>query len=312
MINKALVYWEKIKHKSIAIMIKVKELLLLWYAKGWQRVYFLKNWFFNVKSKYGDRLGLLFLVVLIVTSAVFIPALQIYFEPFISEQSRLDSIRALFLTLGGALIGATAIAFSLIMFAMQVNVERMPYGLFRKFSSDVKLLGAFAATFSLAAIITGLSLIPDKSWVSGASVATVWCSFLIILLFVLAYRRALALISPTMQLGLVVADTKKNFKIWDRAVKRTTPIFRANANTEEEEEFRGKYDMDRVTYFQLHPNWTASAEQAISYCITFSRRYAEQGDHEVSQVALNGIVAINALYIKTKGENVFLKQLYFR
>ncbi len=306
MTDKALVYWEKIKHKSIAIMIKAKESLLLWYAKGWQHVYFLKNWFFNVKSNYGGRLGLLFLAVLIVTSAVFVPALQIYFEPYISEQSRLDSIRALFLTLGGALIGATAIAFSLIMFAMQVNVERMPHGLFRKFSSDVKLLGAFAATFSLAAIIIGLSLMPDKSWVAGASVATVWCSLLIILLFVLAYRRALTLISPTMQLGLVVADTKKNFKIWDRAIKRTTPIFRENANTEtEDEEIRSKYDMERVTYFQLHPNWTTAAEQAISYCITFSRRYAEQGDHEVSRVALNGIVAINAFYIKAKGKTFF-------
>lgn len=306
MIGKAKVHWEKIKHKSIAITLKVKESLLLYYAKSWQRIYFLKNWFFNVKLNYGVRLELLFLTVLIVTSAVFIPALQSYFEPYFSEPGRLDSIRALFLTLGGALIGATAIAFSLIMFAMQVNVERMPHGLFRKFSSDVKLLGAFAATFSLAMIITGLSLIPDKSWVAGSTVATVWCSMLIVLLFVLAYRRALSLISPTMQLGLVVADTKKNFKIWDKAVKRTTPIFRENAKTEQDdEEIRSKYDMDRVTYFQLHPNWTAPAEQAISYCITFSRRYAEQGDHEVSRVALNGIVAINALYIKTKGKTFF-------
>jgi len=311
-IAKAFVHWEKIKHKSIAITIKAKESLLLWHAKGWQRVYFLQNWFFNVKSNYGGRLGLIFLAVLIVTSAIFFPELQSYFEPYFSEPGRLDSIRELFLTLGGALIGATAIAFSLIMFAMQVNVERMPHGLFRKFSSDVKLLGAFVATFSLAAIIAGLSLIPDKSWVAGATAATVWCSLLIILLFVLAYRRALALISPTMQLGLVVADTKKNFKIWDRAIKRTTPIFRANANTgTEDEEIRSKYDMDRVTYFQLHPNWTTSAEQAISYCITFSRRYAEQGDHEVSRVALNGIVAINALYIKTKGKTFFSNNYFF-
>ncbi len=306
MIGKAIAHWENIKHKSIAITIKVKESLLLWYAKGWQHVYFLKNWFFNIKLNYGGRLGLLFLTVLIVISAVFIPALQSYFEPYFSEPSRLDSIRALFLTLGGALIGATAIAFSFIMFAMQVNVERMPHGLFRKFSSDVKLLGTFVATFSLATSITGLSLIPDKSWVAGSIVATVWCSMLIVLLFVLAYRRALTLISPTMQLGLVVADTKKNFKTWDKAVKRTTPIFRENAKTEkDDEEIRSKCDMDRVTYFQLYPNWTAPAEQAISYCITFSRRYAEQGDHEVSRVALNRIVAINALYIKTKGKTFF-------
>lgn len=306
MIDKALLHLEKIKHIPIAITIKAKESLLLWHAKGWQRVYSLKNWFFNFKSKYGGRLGLIFLAVLILTSVIFVPVLQSYLEPYFSKPGRLDSIRAIFLTLGGALIGATAIAFSFILFAMQVNVERMPHGLFRKFSSDVKLLGAFATTFSLAAIIIGLSLIPNKSWVVGATIATVWFSILIVLLFVLAYRRALTLISPTMQLGLVVADTEKNFKIWDKAVKRTTPIFRDNEKTEKgDEEIKSKYDMDRVTYFQLHPNWTAPAEQAISYCITFSRRYAEQGDHEVSRVALNGIVAINALYIKTKGKTFF-------
>ncbi len=305
-IGRALAHLEKNKHKSITITIKVKESLLFWYAKGWQRIYYLKNWLFIANLKYGGRVGLLFLTALIVTSSAFIPTLQTHFEPYFSELGRLDSIRSLFLTLGGALIGATAIAFSLIMFAMQVNVERMPHGLFRKFSSDVKLLGSFAATFSLAVSITGLSLIPDKSWVAGAIVATAWCSMLTVLLFVLAYRRALGLISPTKQLNLVVADAKKNFNVWDKAVKRTTPIFRQNAITEEGDEgVRNKYDMYRITYFQLYPHWTVPAEQAITYCITFSKRYSEQGDHEVSRVALDGIVAINALYIKTKGKTFF-------
>lgn len=310
--NQTKLRWKKIKHIPNAISKKIKEFLSLWHAKGWQSVYLLKNWLFNIKSKYGGRLGLIFLAVLMMVSAIFVPALQDYFEPYFSESKRFDSIRALFLTLGGALIGAAAIAFSLIMFAMQVNVERMPHGLFRKFSSDIKLLGAFVSTFSLAAIIAGLSLIPNQSWAAGATVTAVWGFLLIILLFVLAYRRALDLISPTMQLGLVVADTEKNFKAWDRAVERTTPILRANANTEpKDEQNGGRYDMGRVTYFQLFPNWTASAEQAISYCITFSRRYAEQGDHEVSRIALNGIVAINALYINTKGKTFFSNNYIF-
>lgn len=312
MIDKAISHWKKIRQIPLAITSRAKESLSLWNAKGWQYLYLGRNWLFNLKSKYAGRLGLTFLAVLMIASAISVPALQNYLEPYFSQSGRLDSIRALFLSLGGAMIGATAIAFSLIMFAMQVNVERMPHGLFRKFSSDVKLLGAFTSTFSLALIITAFSLIPDKSWVSVATLATVWCSFLIILLFVLAYRRALALISPTMQLGLVVADTKRDFKKWDRAIKRTTPLLRENANGgAEDDELRSKYDMDRVTYFQLHPNWTSSADQAISYCIAFSRRYAEQGDHEVSRVALNGIVAINALYIKTKGKTFFSNSYFF-
>jgi hypothetical protein len=153
------VYLEKLRQKINGIAINVKEFLLLWYAKGWQHVYFLKNWFAKFKLNYGGRIGLFLLVVLIGLSSAIIPLLQCYLEPYFSEPSRLESIKSLFLTLGSALMGAAAIAFSLIMFAMQVNVERMPHGLFRKFSSDGKLLGAFAATFSLAAFITVLSLI---------------------------------------------------------------------------------------------------------------------------------------------------------
>lgn len=312
MIDKAISHWKKIRKMPLAIASRAKESLSLWHAKGWQHLYLGKNWIFYFKSKYAGRLGLILIGGLMMVSAISAPALQTYLEPYFSQPGRIDSFKALYLSLGGAMIGATAIAFSLIMFAMQVNVERMPHGLFRKFSSDAKLLGAFTSTFSLALIITVLSLIPDKSWVSIATLVTVWCSFLIILLFVLAYRRALILISPTMQLGLVVADTKRDFKIWDRAIKRTTPLLRKNSNGgAEDDELRSKYDMDRITYFQLHPSWTSSAEQAISYCIAFSRRYAEQGDHEVSRVALNGIVAINSLYIKTKGRTFFSNNYLF-
>ncbi|MAL97631.1 MAG: hypothetical protein CL583_04180 [Alteromonadaceae bacterium] len=312
MLDKVVSRWKKIKRILLSITSGANETLSFWQAKGWQYLYVGKIRIFNLKSKYAGKLGLILLTVLMMVSVIFVPVLQTYLEPHFPQTELLDSFKALFLSLGGAMIGATAIAFSLIMFAMQVNVERMPHGLFKKFSSDVRLLGAFVSTFSLAVIIAGLSLIPDKSWVAGATAATAWCMLLIILLFLLAYRRALALISPTMQLGLVVADTERKFKIWDRAVKRTTPIFRANANAgKNDEKIRGKYDMDRVTYFQLHPNWTASAEQAISYCIAFSTRYAEQGDHEVSRVALNGIVTINALYINTKGKTFFQNSYFF-
>jgi hypothetical protein len=303
---KSILHWKKIKQMPFTLISNVKDSLPLWHAKGWQKFYFVKNWLFSFKSKYAGKLGFVLAIGLMVVTATFVPALQVYLEPRFDQPERLASFKALFLSLGGAMIGATAIAFSLIMFAMQVNVERMPHGLFRKFSSDTRLLGAFIATFSLAVIIPGFSLIPDKSWVAGATVVTIWCMSLIILLFILAYRRALALISPTMQLKLVVADTKRDFEIWDKAISRTRPILRASASTEKvNEDIMGKYDLDRLTYFQLYPNWAVSAEQAISYCITYSRRHAEQGDHEVSRVALNGIVAINAFYIKTKGKTFF-------
>ena len=38
------------------------------------------------------------------------------------------------------------------MIAVQINFARMPYGLFRRLSSDFGLLAAFATTFLLALI----------------------------------------------------------------------------------------------------------------------------------------------------------------
>ena len=68
-----------------------------------------------------------------------------YFNP-----ERFTLLRNLLATTGGALVGATAIGFSVVMIAVQLNFARMPHGLFRKLSSDIRLLGTFAATFLLA------------------------------------------------------------------------------------------------------------------------------------------------------------------
>jgi hypothetical protein len=71
--------------------------------------------------------------------------------------------------------------------------------LFRKFSSDPKLLGAFASTFLLAIAIATMSLIPDTSWLAVATLTACWGTVLILGLFLCAYRRALRLISPTQR-----------------------------------------------------------------------------------------------------------------
>ena len=147
---------------------------------------------------------LTFLAVMIFVTALWIPALQDALEPQIAVQDLFGSFRSLILTIGGALIGAAAIAFSLIMFAVQVNVERMPHGVFRRLSADRKLLSAFTATFSLAIAIATLSMVPDTSWVAIAVFGAGWGTVLILILFLYAYRRALSLINPGKQLEFLV------------------------------------------------------------------------------------------------------------
>lgn len=83
-------------------------------------------------------------------------------------------IQNLLLAVGGALIGATAIASSLVLFAIQVNIERLPYGLFRRLSSDPRLLGAFGASFLIAVSLASLSLVQDREFMGLAILGAAW------------------------------------------------------------------------------------------------------------------------------------------
>ena len=157
-------------------------------------------------------LAVVLLVLLVGVSALWIPALQRLLEPQFAPSDQLQTLRSLFLTLGGALLGAAAIVSSLVLFSMQVNVERMPHGLFSSLSADRRLIGAFAATFVLAVFVAALALLPDKDWVGAATYGASWGTVLTLFLFLYGYTRALALINPIRQLGIVMARTRREFQ----------------------------------------------------------------------------------------------------
>lgn len=292
-------------HSAPARIARAKRAAQRWYALQWQRIYGAHYRLSFWRAWYWFYATTVFLILLIVVSSSLAPTLQGALETYFSTDERFAGLRTLLVTLGGSLIGAAAIAFSLVMFAMQVNVERMPHGLFRKFSSDPKLLGAFATTFLLAIAVAGLSLIPDSSWLAIAMLMAGWGTVLILILFLYAYRRALSLISPTQQLALVVADARRDLQAWVRRAQRARPLLEPSDHQNTGHESPSTHDLPRVTYFQLNPHWTAVAQKAILYSISFARRYAEQGDHEVSRAAMNAIIAINAAYVEAKGKTFF-------
>ena len=138
-----------------------------------------------------------------------------YFNP-----DRFAVLRSLLASTGGALVGATAIGFSVVMVAVQLNFARMPHGLFRRLSSDPRLLGAFAATFLLAIGVSALSLLPDASWVAVAVIA----AGLILYLFLYGYWRGLHLLNPAVQLGFISGDATKDLQRWSRRAERLSPL----------------------------------------------------------------------------------------
>ena len=128
-------------------------------ARLWQRLYALQFRLLSFIRNHGVKLLLLGLALVMLGSLFLLPNLQHFMASQLATETSLSGFQTLLVTLGGSLVGAAAIAFSLIMFAMQVNVERMPHGLFRRFSSDIKLMSAFGMTFLVAVTIMVLSVL---------------------------------------------------------------------------------------------------------------------------------------------------------
>ena len=79
-------------------------------------------------------------VLLLASSIATLGRFQRTLAAYLVQSDRLSVLREVLVALGGALVGATVITFSFVMFALQVNVERMPHGLFQRLSADRKLL----------------------------------------------------------------------------------------------------------------------------------------------------------------------------
>lgn len=233
-------------------------------------------------------------------SMAFLPSIQAVAEALFDSEDRLDWLRSVFLTLGGALTGAAAIVSSLVLFAMQVNIERMPHGLFRRLSGDARLLAAFTLTFLIPIGITSLALSTRPTSVGIAILLAAWGTLATLSLFLYCYRRALLLVNPVRQIEMIVQHTRRDLRAWVRRAERAAPLIQSSRR-----EPNVQHDLRRTAYFQMNPHWTANAMQGVRHAVSLARRYAEQGDHEVSGSALTSVVVINAAYVDAKGKTFF-------
>ncbi|MCQ0988542.1 hypothetical protein [Jiella marina] len=298
---------QRFKKKARRALIRLARLR----AMLWQWLYGARYTYLLWQKRHGPLAMAILLLALISISAFWIPALQGILEPCFSTEARLALLRSLLLAVGGPLIGAAAIVSSLVLFAMQVNIERMPHGLFRRLSADRRLLSAFAATFLFAVAITGLSLVLEPKRVGVVVFAAFWATAIILGLFLYGYCRALILVNPVRQLGMIVQRTQRELRAWARRAERADPLLSDGSRPLQTDPYSPQHDLARTKYFQVNRGWTDGAQQSVRYSVSFARRYAEQGDHEVSAVAMNAIIRINASYVDAKGKTFFANQLIF-
>ena len=218
------------------------------------------------------------------------------------------ALRGLISTVGAAMIGATAIAASFILFALQVNVERLPQGLFRHFSSDRKLIGSVALSLLIAIAGTTLSLIADAGHIATIVLTAVLALLLNLRILYFAYQRSLLLVDPIQQLQLIYSRMARYLQ------KTSSRLDTMSMLVELEEDpptrhIESKFDTRRATVLKANPNWTAGVTKTVGQAVAYARRAGENGDLEVSAAALSMIINLNAAYVQTKGRTFFSNQL---
>ena len=171
----------------------------------------------------------------------------------------------LFLNTGTALIGASAIVFTLIIFTLQVNIERMPYGLFNTLSSDKKILISFILTILLSLSIAIFSVLIDQ-W-NKELFSFLYLLFIssIVNLFLLAYKRALHLINPIKQLDLLKDISIKDMDYYLKIYKKIATSIVIN---QIEKDTYSKHDLRKYYFFRNNFQWLDIPKNTLKYTIS--------------------------------------------
>jgi hypothetical protein len=280
-------------------MPSIKARFQKFYCLSVMRIHRAQTKFGIWQSRHGVKFGAAAVLAGLLLTYFSLPFLKAFVGDYFKSSETLGALRSLLGGTGSALIGAAAIAFSLIVFAMQTNVERMPHGLFRKLSSDRRLLVSFLGTLLTAIAIAGTSLIPGANWAIPSILGALWGIAIIIFLFLYAYRRALQLINPLEQLNLMSAAVGRDLRKWGRLADNASILLEEDRTAGAGDE-RNQFNASRSAFYNANASWVTSTLEAIHYCVSYAKRFAGQGDYDVTDFAFRQLVKINAAYCEAK------------
>lgn len=179
---------------------------------------------------------------ILIISLLFFIAILFFIEPifecyFIENKDAFKDLKTFLVTISAGLVGLTAIIFTLIIFSMQTNLEKLPFGLFKNFSSDKKLMFYLGMMLTLSILIGILSLIQDITF--SGWICDIFLIFIIsIYSFIyLSFKRGLRLINPIEQLNMIIEDTEKNLNFEknihyvDSIIKRNLDVLEYEVST---------------------------------------------------------------------------------
>lgn len=252
------------------------------------------NWWFK-----WWKAVIFFLVLCLLAASLTVVASALQQQIGEIDKDRLTAIETLLVTVGGSLIGATAIVSAMVVYALQVNVERMPHALFRRLSADPRLSLAFVGTFSLATLVAALSMIVTQQDVVLPLFVALWSLVLVLTLFAYAYRRTLDLVNPSFQLTHIVKNAQKGLERWDKYAERISRS--ASTKSAVDDSSNTSLDVPRLQLFRNFPYWTQEADEALFFAGNLASHYAGKGDFGIVNASYSAVLAIHACYLKAKG-----------
>ena len=295
--------------KSKGLKSAAKAYANFWHYLLWSK-YYVQTWL----SKYKWTVLWIGILCLVSLNFAFLSKIHLLISAYFSDQNSINNLVTTLTTLGGALIGAAFIAFSLIMFSMQINIERMPHGLFFRFGKDFFILLMFVATLISGIVVCFSStLLHDLSNLAVSISLAFWGTVTIIMFVIQAYERTLFLINPTKQLKALLNFVERDLKSWERRAEIAKPLFKDedSENQEKTSSLMSTHDIKRTAYMQINPHGKQSAKNAIDHAFSFAHRYVERGDYVVSEYAMQVIVQINRLYVQHKGKTFYSNNPWF-
>lgn len=272
------------------MLLKVEELKTLCIARAARQSIRTRN----LLRRHRAALTLAGLAGLFVLTLWGTSANQETLQAHLSSKEGFQALTNVLLGIGSAMVGATAIVFTLVLFATQTNVARMPTELFRMFSSDRRLLGAFFGTLIGSILIAMTTIVISPETATWYLFGSLWTIALILLTFVLAYQRALSLVNPTVQSKLAASKANRSLKRWGFLADSLT----ASAKRQGAEGF----DAERFAFFAKNSGWERGAQEIVGHMTNYGARLAEQGDHDSFKAMLTAAISVHKFYVAVKGK----------
>lgn len=208
-----------------------------------------------------------------------------------------EGLRTFLSSTGGGLVGATALSFSIIMLAVQLNATTVPYAVLRKLSVDWRLILYFFLSLILAITVTATAWIIEAS----PAIAIGICVFSIIFsiaVYIFAFIRAIGLINPHEQIRIITRATIKHLRQSKKRADSLRPLVPQNEKDSD-------HDLQLLRILKENNHWIRAAIDAITILNLYATRAASRGDYDVVSRAFRSIAAINEEYILFKGRTFF-------